>query len=59
MVFMEGFFLQLAVPGVRASDELALPWGHGKTSPISAVDVARAVAVILEDPHPISGKSTI
>ena len=58
-VFMEGFFLQLATPGVRASDELALPFGGGKTSPISAVDVARAVAVILDDPHRISDKSTI
>jgi uncharacterized protein YbjT (DUF2867 family) len=36
-VFLEGFFLQLAAPGVRASDELALPMGGGKTSPISAV----------------------
>jgi uncharacterized protein YbjT (DUF2867 family) len=49
-VFLEGFFRQLAIPGVRASDELALPLGGGKTSPISAVDVARAVAVILGDP---------
>lgn len=54
-VFLEGFFLQLAVPGVRASDELALPMGGGKTSPISAVDVARAVAVILNDPAPHIG----
>ena len=49
-VFLEGFFLQLAGPGVRASDELALPMGGGKTSPISAVDVARVVAVILDNP---------
>jgi uncharacterized protein YbjT (DUF2867 family) len=49
-VFLEGFFLQLAAPGVRASDTLALPMGGGKTSPVSAVDVARAVAVILDDP---------
>ena len=55
-VFLEGFFLQLAAPGVRASDELALPLGGGKTSPISAVDVARAVAVILDDPAPHIGK---
>ena len=40
-VFLEGFFLLLAAAGVRASDELALPLGGGKTSPISAVDVAR------------------
>ena len=49
-VFIEGFFLQLACPGVRATDELALPMGDGKTSPISAVDMARAVAVILDKP---------
>jgi len=49
-VFLEGFFLQLAAPGVGASGELALPLGGGKTSPISAVDVARAVAVILDNP---------
>jgi uncharacterized protein YbjT (DUF2867 family) len=55
-VFLEGFFLQLVGPGVRASDELALPFGNGKTSPISAVDVARAAAVILDDPAPHIGK---
>ena len=55
-VFLEGFFLQLAAPGVRASGELALPMGSGKTSPISAVDVARAVAVILDDPAPHIGQ---
>src|SRR5262249_45638279 len=51
-----GFFLQLAPPGVQASDELALPMGGGKTSPISAVDVARVVAVILDDPAPHIGQ---
>ncbi|MGA2126400.1 MAG: NAD(P)H-binding protein [Xanthobacteraceae bacterium] len=55
-VFMEGFFLQFAAPGVRSSDELALPMGNGKTSPISAVDVARAVALILDDPAPHIGQ---
>ena len=54
-VFLEGFFLQFAA-GVRASNELALPMGAGKTSPISAVDVARAVAVILDDPAPHIGQ---
>src|SRR5882672_1169279 len=44
-VFLEGFFLLLAAAGMRASNALALPMGGGKTSPISAVDVARAVAV--------------
>jgi uncharacterized protein YbjT (DUF2867 family) len=46
----------LAAAGVRASDELALPMGGGKTSPISAVDVARAVAAILDDPAPHIGQ---
>jgi uncharacterized protein YbjT (DUF2867 family) len=49
-VFLESFFLRLAAAGVRDSDELALPLGNSKTSPISAVDVARAVSVILSDP---------
>jgi uncharacterized protein YbjT (DUF2867 family) len=49
-VFLEGFFLRLAAAGIRDSDELALPLGNSKTSPISAVDVARAVSVILDDP---------
>jgi uncharacterized protein YbjT (DUF2867 family) len=49
-VFLEGFFLLFAAPGVRDADELALPMGNGKTSPISAVDVARAVSMVLEDP---------
>jgi uncharacterized protein YbjT (DUF2867 family) len=54
-VFLEGFFLRLAAPGVREADTLALPMGGGKTSPISAVDVARAVAAILNDPAPHIG----
>jgi uncharacterized protein YbjT (DUF2867 family) len=55
-VFLEGFFRQLAAAGVRAADELALPMGRGKTSPVSAVDVARAVAVILDNPAPHIGQ---
>jgi uncharacterized protein YbjT (DUF2867 family) len=55
-VFLEGFFLRLASAGVRDSDELALPLGNSKTSPISAVDVARAVSVILDDPAPHIGR---
>ena len=49
-VFMEGFFLTLVARGIRASDELALPMGRGKTSPISAVDVAAVAASILDNP---------
>lgn len=49
-VFLEGFFLKLAAAGVRERDEIALPLGRGRTSPIAAYDVARAVAAILEAP---------
>ena len=55
-VFLEGFFLRLAAAGVRDRDELALPLGSSRTSPISAVDVAQAVSVILEDPAPHIGQ---
>ena len=54
-VFLEGFFLLLAAASVRDADELALPIGAGKTSPVSSVDVARAVAAILDDPAPHIG----
>ncbi|CAD6562078.1 MULTISPECIES: NAD(P)H-binding protein [Paraburkholderia] len=55
-VFLEGFFLRLADAGVRDRDELALPLGASRTSPISAVDVARAVSVILDNPAPHIGQ---
>jgi len=55
-IFMEGFFERMAAPGVRANDELLMPLGNSRTSPISAVDVAKAVAVILDDPAPHIGQ---
>ena len=54
-VFMESFFLRLAASGVRDADALVLPLGRARTSPISAVDVARAVSVILDEPAPHIG----
>jgi uncharacterized protein YbjT (DUF2867 family) len=54
--FLESFFLTLGAAGVRDNDELALPLGKSKTSPISAVDVANAVSVIRENPAPHIGK---
>jgi uncharacterized protein YbjT (DUF2867 family) len=54
-VFLEGFFLRLIADGVRNQDELALPLGKGRTSPVSAVDVALAVSVILDNPTPHIG----
>ena len=55
-VFLDGFFRIFAAPGVRDAGELALPMGLGKTSPIWAVDVARAVSVVLDDPAPHLGQ---
>jgi uncharacterized protein YbjT (DUF2867 family) len=55
-IFMEAFFERLAAAGIQANDELVLPLGNSRTSPISAVDVARAVAAILDDPVPHIGQ---
>jgi uncharacterized protein YbjT (DUF2867 family) len=55
-VFMEGFFLRFAASGIKKANELALPMGTGKTSPISAVDVARTVTAIISDPASHVGK---
>ncbi|HSV78644.1 MAG TPA: NAD(P)H-binding protein [Ramlibacter sp.] len=55
-VFLEGFFLRFAAPGIRRANELALPMGLGRTSPISAGDVARVVAEILHQPAPHIGQ---
>ena len=55
-VFLEGFFQAAAAAGVRDSDALVLPLGGGRTAPISAVDVARAVALVLDEPAPHIGR---
>lgn len=56
-IFMEGFFERMAAPGIRTNDELVLPFGNSRTSPISALDVAKAVAAILDDPAPHIGQT--
>jgi uncharacterized protein YbjT (DUF2867 family) len=55
-VFQEGFFLLLTADSVRQSNQIRLPFGDGKTSPIAVEDVARVVATILENPQPHIGK---
>src|SRR5215470_6991547 len=55
-VFLEGFFLALTPDSVRQSNQIRLPFGEGKTSPIAAEDVARVVATLLENPQPHIGK---
>ena len=55
-VFLEGFFLIFTADSVRESNQIRLPFGEGKTSPIAAQDVARVVAALLADPQPHIGK---
>jgi NAD(P)H dehydrogenase (quinone) len=49
-VFLEGFFLPLTGPSVRDRSRIELPFGRGKTSPVSTADVARVIATVLADP---------
>src|SRR5258705_12887811 len=55
-IFLEGFFLTLTPDSVRESNEIRLPFGEGKTSPVAAEDVSRVVATLLENPEPHLGK---
>jgi uncharacterized protein YbjT (DUF2867 family) len=55
-VFLEGFFLPLTGPTVRDRGRIELPFGRGKTNPVSAADVARVVAAVLADPGPHLGR---
>ena len=55
-VFLEGFFLMFTADSVRESNQIRLPFGEGKTSPISAEDAARVVAALLVNPQPHIGK---
>ena len=55
-VLLEGFFLILTPDSVRESNQIRLPFGEGKTSPVSVGDVARVIAALLADPEPHIGK---
>src|SRR6476661_8762386 len=55
-VLMEGFFLILTSDSVRQSNQIRLPFGDGKTSPVAVEDVARVLATLLADPQPHIGK---
>src|SRR5512133_1284444 len=51
-VFLEGFFLLFTSDSVKETSQIRLPFGEGKTSPVTAEDVARVVAALLTDPQP-------
>jgi uncharacterized protein YbjT (DUF2867 family) len=54
-VLFEGFFLILTKDSVRNSDQIRLPLGEGKTSPVAASDVARVIASLAANPQPHIG----
>jgi uncharacterized protein YbjT (DUF2867 family) len=56
-VFLEGFFLRFSAASVKKDNQIRLPFGEGKTSPITANDVAQAVAAILSAPAAHIGKT--
>jgi len=55
-VMLEGFFLIFTSDSVRESNQIRLPFGDGKTSPVAVEDVARVLAALLADPQPHIGK---
>ena len=55
-VLLEGFFLIFTSDSVRQSNQIRLPFGQGKTSPVAVEDVARVVATLLANPQPYIGK---
>jgi uncharacterized protein YbjT (DUF2867 family) len=55
-VFLDGFFLLFTSESVKQSNQIRLPFGEGKTSPIAADDVARVVAALLTNPQPHIGR---
>jgi uncharacterized protein YbjT (DUF2867 family) len=55
-VFFEGLFLIFTSDSVKNLNQIRLPFGDGKTSPVAAEDVARVVAALLVNPQPHIGK---
>jgi uncharacterized protein YbjT (DUF2867 family) len=56
-VFLEHFFFSSwAAESIATNGTIRLPFGSAKTSPVSAYDVARVVATILENPKGHAGK---
>jgi len=56
-VLLDGFFLILTPDSVRKSDQIRLPFGDGKTSPVAVEDVARVISALLVNPQPHIGKT--
>jgi uncharacterized protein YbjT (DUF2867 family) len=56
-VFLDGpFFVTFAAKSIAEGDEIRLPFGAGRTSPVAAQDVAEVIAIILASPADHVGK---
>ena len=55
-VLREGLFLVLTPESNKESNQIRLPFGDGKTSPVAVEDVARVIATLLANPQPHIGK---
>ena len=55
-MMLEGSLLILTPDSVKESNQIRLPFGEGKTSPVAVADVARAIAALLANPQPHIGK---
>ncbi|MGW3916931.1 NmrA family NAD(P)-binding protein [Streptomyces sp. NPDC005070] len=56
-VFMDtALFTMLASWSIQENGTIALPFGTGRTSPVTVNDVARVVATVLRDPAPHIGQ---
>ncbi len=55
-MLLEGSLLILTSDSVRESNQIRLPFGEGKTSPVTVEDVARVIAALLANPQPHIGK---
>jgi uncharacterized protein YbjT (DUF2867 family) len=55
-VLLDGFFQIFTAESVRQSDQILLPLGDGRTSPVAVEDVSRVLSVILIHPQPHIGK---
>src|SRR6516225_7202200 len=56
-VFLDGpLFTTLTARSIAGSGTIRLPFGTGRTSPVTTDDVARVVATILTDPGPYIGR---
>jgi NAD(P)H dehydrogenase (quinone) len=51
-----GLLPPLTGPSIRDRGRIELPFGRGKTNPVSTADVARVVAAVLADPGPHLGQ---